>query len=76
MMNTLQCDSKTLFAILESLVQETNFPDLDQEAKLSLLEALEADPERSSQIKQALQHETEGNDLDLEGLSAPTEFPW
>ena len=49
-------------AILQALAQQANFPDLNTETALTLLEMIENNPELLSFIRESLQQQTEASD--------------
>jgi len=56
--NLLQCDTPTVFAILEDIAQHTNITTLDTEAMLYLLEAIATNPELLQALQQSMSRET------------------
>ena len=56
--NLLQCDQQTLFAILEALAPQANFPTLDTEAMLYLLEDIATNPELLHVLQQSMLQQT------------------
>ncbi|PPJ61468.1 tetratricopeptide repeat protein, partial [Cuspidothrix issatschenkoi] len=61
-MKLLQCNKDTLFAILGSLAEQANIPDLNTETMLALLEQIENNPQLLSSIREYLQQQTEASD--------------
>jgi tetratricopeptide (TPR) repeat protein len=52
--NLLDCDSDTLFSILEDLAQQANLPDLDTETMLMLLETIATNPQLLQSLRETL----------------------
>ncbi len=50
----LDCDTQTLFDILQALAQQANLPDLDTETMLILLEEIATNPQLLQSLRQAL----------------------
>ena len=50
----LDCDTQTLFSILEDLAQEANLPYPDTETELMLLETIATNPQLSQSLREAL----------------------
>ena len=63
-MGLLHCNKKTLIDILQKLAQQANFPALNTETALTLLERIENNPELLSSIRESLQQQTEASDGD------------
>ncbi|MDB9520783.1 tetratricopeptide repeat protein [Dolichospermum circinale CS-1225] len=63
-MKLLQCNKDTLFAILQALVKQANFPELNTETMLALLEQIENNPDLLSSIRESLHQQTEASDDD------------
>ena len=63
-MELLQCNKNTLFAILQALAQRANLPDLNTKTFLVLLEQIENNPQLLSFIREYLQRQTEASDDD------------
>ncbi|HLO87753.1 MAG TPA: tetratricopeptide repeat protein [Nostocaceae cyanobacterium] len=60
----LQCNTKTLLNILQTLAQQTELPELNTEVALAMLEKLESNPELLSHYREALHSDTEASDDD------------
>ncbi|MBY5280966.1 tetratricopeptide repeat protein [Anabaena sp. PCC 7938] len=63
-MGLLHCNKETLISILQALAQQANFPALNTETALTLLEMIESNPEHLSSIREYLQQQTEASDSD------------
>ncbi|MEI6444082.1 MAG: tetratricopeptide repeat protein, partial [Nostocales cyanobacterium ELA583] len=60
--NLLHCDKQTLVSILQALAQQANFPELNTETALAMLEQIETNPELLSSIQEKLQQQVEASD--------------
>ncbi|AFZ26376.1 tetratricopeptide repeat protein [Cylindrospermum stagnale PCC 7417] len=63
-MKLLYCNKETLFDVLKSLAQQAEFPAFNTEVSLAMLEKLESNLDLLSDIREALQQQTEALDED------------
>ena len=61
-MGLLHCNEEILFSILKALERQANFPALNNETALILLEMIENNPDLLSSIRELLQQQTEASD--------------
>jgi hypothetical protein len=63
-MKLLHCNKETLLGVLQFLAQQAELPAFNTEVALAMLERLESNPELLSDIREALQQQTEASDDD------------